>query len=173
MKVTGYKFREALRRWQLRRDAASGQFKDALMKFPGEEKRSPEDIDVHIQAAEQAIASLQSLQAAYNLRVHVPVEGVSASMSLLECIKNVGGFERAVSMWSDAAKLKKERFSSFHESASLRDTTKVAAQRTISYEDAAKHAAHYDRIRAAYVEAMNVGNGTVVELENLPAALFE
>jgi hypothetical protein len=170
MKVTGYKLREALRRWQLRRDAASGQFKDSLNAFPGENKPKPEDLAAAVLTAERAIAELQAGQAQYNMTVRVTVDG--ASLSLLQCIKQVGGIERAVAMWSDAAKLKKDKYSFVRDDAGLRGADKVAAQRTISYEDAAKHAAQHDRTRAAYVEAMAVGNASEISIDLSPA-LFE
>jgi|SRR6188508_2744355 len=172
MKVTGYRLREALRRWQLRRDAAAGQFTDSLTAFPGETKKHPTEIAAAVLSAETAIATLQAQQAVYNLQVRVNVHGVGPA-TLLECIKHVGGLERLVAMWSNAAKLKKDRMAGWREDSNLRDSTKQAATRTITYEDAAKKAALYDRSRAAYIEAMNVGNANEIDLADLSPALLE
>lgn len=173
MKVTGYKLREALRRWQRQRDAYSGQFSDSLMAFEGENKPLPDYLAAKIMQCEQAMADLQSAQAAYNLRVRVNVEGVGTGLSLLDCVKQVGGYERLVTMWTNAAKTKKERFLSLREdSANLRDATKLVAKRTISFEDAARHAAIADKSRVAFVEALAVGNATELELDLHPS-LFE
>lgn len=173
MKINGYKLRDALRRWHLRKDTAHGQFADSLLAFPGEIKPNPDDIAEAVLKAERAIAELQATQAAYNIRVRIRVDGVSESLSLLQCVKQVGGFERMVALWKSAAKPKKARNLYSSEPANLRGTDKVVATRTISYEDAANRAAVYDRTRAAYVEALAVGNATELDIENLDPSLFE
>lgn len=172
MRVTGYKLREALRKWQRQRDAFAGQFTDSLLAFPGEKKPTPEELAEQITKCEHAMADLQVAQAAYNIAVHVQIEGVPAALTLLDCVKQIGGYERLVTMWTNAAKSKKSRYASFTDDPSLRDADKLVAQRTVSYEEAARRAAQADRTRVAFVEALAVGNATPHDLDLHPS-LFE
>lgn len=172
MRVTGYRLREALRKWQRQRDAFSGQFSDSLLAFKGEEKPKPDELAEQIMKCERAMADLQSAQAAYNLAVRVPVEGYGSLLTLLDCVKRIGGYERLVTMWTNAAKSKKSRYVSFTDNPGLRDADKLVAQRTITYEEAARRAAQADRARVAFVEALAVGNATEQDLDLHPS-LFE
>lgn len=169
MKVTGYKLREALRRWQLRRDTASGQFSKVLVAFKDEDKPKPAAIANAVLTAETAIAKLQSAQALYNTSVTVTVEGQPST--LLECIKRIGGLGRVEKMWRTAATVKEDRYS-MHDSKT-RKSDEVVAERTISYEAAGEQAAVYGKLLGQMREAIAVGNATESEVKNLDAALFE
>jgi hypothetical protein len=170
MKVTGYKLREALRRWQLRRDTAAGQFPKVLTAFKDEKKPSPDDIGGAVLAAETAIASLQAAQAIYNSSVHVEVGGKAST--LLECIKRIGGLGRVEKLWRTAATVKEDRYASLHESKT-RKADEVIAERTVSYEAAGAKAAEFGKLLGAYREAIAIGNAREVEIKDLDAALLE
>lgn len=53
MNVTGYLLREAIRRHELRRDTAARQFEDGILRFPDEDKLSPDDAARAFLEAEQ------------------------------------------------------------------------------------------------------------------------
>jgi hypothetical protein len=101
MKTTGYQLREAIKRWETRRDAAAAQFSEALWRFKDEDKLSPDDIMGIFTKAEDAVGRLQTVQSKYNLLVQVTVQG--REMSLTEAVKLVGGAGRAEKMWREAS----------------------------------------------------------------------
>lgn len=171
MKVTGYAIREALRRWQLRRDTADSQFNGTLTKFKDEDKASPVDVIQRIMDAEVAIAKLQVLQTLYNSRVTVSVQGVGSNMTLLECIKRFGGLGRVEKHWRDAATVKKDRYGL--SDPSVREEGQLYAERTISFEDASKQAITTGLLLGKLREAVAVGNAREIEFEDLDATLFE
>lgn len=171
MKVTGYKLREALRRWQLRRDTAAGQFDKSLMAFPGEDKAKPDDIASAVLVAEQAIASLQTTQTRYNVAVTVHA-GEFGKLTLLGCVKRIGGLARVEKMWRGAAGTEKKR-ASLYEALHARDKDQVQAVRTVSYDDASKRAEAIGRQLAALREAIATGNATELAIEDFDAALLE
>lgn len=168
MKVTGYKIREALKIWQTRRDTAEGQFKGTLIHFEGDEVKDPKEISNHIAEAEAALSRLQVLQVRYNLQVTTSVDGLD-DITLLECIKRIGGLGRLEKMWRSASRKPEDRYGD----PTVRTKDTVVAKRSISYDDAAKITTAYGKQAAALREAIAVGNATSVEFENLDAALFE
>jgi len=170
MNVTGYKLREALRRWQLRRDTASGQFSKVLIAFPNEKKPSPYEIAEQVLTAELSIANLQAAQSYYNSQVRVMVG--ATEITLLECIKRVGGLGRVEKMWRTAATVKEDRYASLHD-IRTRKADEVVAERTVTYEEAGKNAAELGQRLGAYREAIAIGNAREVDIPNLNAALFE
>lgn len=172
MRVTGYAIREALRRWQLRRETAESQFKGTLMKFKDEQKASPQDIIDQLLQAEIAVARLQVLQTTYNTRVTVSVEGIGSNMTLLECIKRFGGLGRVEKLWRVASTEKSDRFD-YSERTTVRENDRVYAERAISYEDAAKQTIAAGKLLGKLREAVAVGNARELEFENLDATLFE
>jgi hypothetical protein len=171
MKITGYAIREALRRWQLRRDTAESQFTGTLLKFEDETKSSPEEIIRLTLEAETAIARLQILQTRYNLAVTISVDGIGSHVTLLECIKRFGGLGRVEKLWRKASTEKGDRYEFVDRS--VRDKDQIVAKRAISYEVAAKHTIEAGRFLGKLREAVAVGNAREMEFENLDAALFE
>lgn len=101
MLVTGYALREAIKQWELRKDAANRVFADSLKVFPGEEKPHPSKLIEQYLAAEVAIAQLQTAQAQYNLLVRIDFEG--CPMTLCEAVKSLGGYSRVEKLWRTAA----------------------------------------------------------------------
>ncbi len=170
MKVTGYKLREALRRWQLRRDTASTQFAGSLVAFPGDDKPKPDAIAATVLAAETAIARLQAAQTRYNLNVNVTVDGMGG-VPLLFCTKAVGGLARVEKLWRGATGSEKKRSSLYDYVTRAKDQEQ--AVRVVSFDDAAKQAEVHGRKLAALREAIAAGNATELTIEDLDAALFE
>lgn len=175
MKVTGYKLREAVRTWSLRRDAATSQFESTLSKFKDETKPAPVEVMSRIAVAEQAIAKLQVAQAIYNTRVSV-AGMYSEPLTLLEAVKRVGPHTRAERMWRSAAGLEttsKRRSSLFSGILATRSKDNEIATPTITPDEAAKFAEAHGRELARLRMAIAAANTSEVELENLNAALFE
>lgn len=173
MKVTGYKLREALRRWQLRRETASAQFPETLKAFPGEQKPAPVLVASQVVDAEERIASLQTAQTIYNTRVRIDAPGWPSATTLLEAIKLVGALGRVEKMWrSGIAKRDKYQFYR-HDDPNRRKADEVVAERTISPDEIAKQTAIIGSRLAALREAIAVGNATAIDIENLDASLFE
>lgn len=98
-KVTGFRLREAIKTWELRRNTASKQFEDARWLFEGESKPALDDLANAFVQAESAIARLQTAQARYNLAVEVDVQG--QTMPLAAAVKMVGGAARLEKLWRE------------------------------------------------------------------------
>jgi hypothetical protein len=170
MKITGYKIREALRRWQLRRDTAEGQFNSTLFAFETDTKPHPDEVAKLILDAEAAIATLQVGQTRYNLGVCVEVEGFG-QLTLLACIKRVGGLGRLEKKWRAACTAKEDRYA--YSDPTTRDPTQLVARRVISFEEASKRTTALDKRLGALREAIAVGNAQLFEVSDLDVALFE
>lgn len=172
MKTTGYKLRHAIREAEHVKNLAASQWDDSLHAFPDElaTRATPPSLMAKYVACEDRLASLQLAQTRYNLAVVVDVLG--RKMTLCEAVKRVGGAGRAEKMWRAAAGgEKKDRY------AMTRDLTRnkdeVRAVRTISIEDALEQAKRSARFAAALREAIEVGNSSEVEIEDLDPSLFE
>lgn len=173
MKITGYRIREAIKRWQLRRDTASAQFEDSIHAFEGEAKPSPLELMRTVARADSAIVQLQVAQNRFNLAVIVSVDGIGEQLTLLEAIKAVGGVTRLEKAWRGQSVPKRDRHLFRSEPATLRDNSKIVAKRTISPEDTAKQAAIWGATRMAYIEAIGTGNACEVDIKDLSPALLE
>jgi len=171
MKVNGYKLREALRRWQLRRETAASQFKTSLTAFPGEDKPSPIALADTMHRADVAIAQLQTAQTTYNLRAVVNF-GVGP-LPLLALVKSVGACLRLEKLWREAAVVKKDKHIYYSKDPELRDADQIAAVRQVSFEQAAERAAAAAQKLGALREAIAVGNAQELDIEDLSGSLFE
>lgn len=169
MKVTGYQLREAIKQQELRRDAAVRAFPSALKAFPDElPEQSPIELSSLCLEAEARIASLQTAQMAYNLKVRVTVAG--ENMPLAAAIKLIGGISRAEKMWRSAVAPKVDRYSFSDET---RKTDEVVKRPTISTKDAQARVVALARQTSAMREAIALGNATAVEIEGLDGSFFE
>jgi hypothetical protein len=168
VKVTGYKIREAIKQWELRKDAASRVFDDSLKIYPGETKEHPVDAVKQYLAAEYAIAKLQEAQAMYNLQVKVPFDGELITLGF--AVKALGGLARAEKMWRSATGSKKERYGY---SADERDPNKIYAQTQVSASDALKNATSAAKRASAMRAAIAQGNAEEHEIKTLTEDLFE
>jgi hypothetical protein len=169
MNVTGYQLKEAIRRWELRRDGARQQFADTLWRFEGETKPSPDEVMKLYKDAETAIAVLQTAQAEYNLGVKVDVQG--HTVALAGAIKRLGGAQRAEKMWSEATASKNSRYY-YDRDPRTKKTDEERAQAVLPLDQlldrAAKAASFTGALRAAIAE----GNSKEVEIAELDAALL-
>jgi hypothetical protein len=169
MKITGYKLREAIKTWELRRQIAENSFTESLTKFPDEKKQTPEQVHAMFVQADRSIAKLNTAQARYNLVVNV--EAMGQKMTLCEAIKTVGGAGRAQKLWENAASQK--RRSSLYGGDDVRKDDEIRAERTISHEAAVKQATQAAKFAGQLRAAIASANVTDVEIEDLEATLFE
>jgi hypothetical protein len=178
MLVTGYMLREAIRRWQLRRDTLATQFEDAFHFFEGEEKESPDDLAKAFMIAERAVAELQAAQARYNLQTTVTIDQGMASgisikdhLNLCMAVKLIGGAGRIEKFWrTAAAPSSRDRYSCRDET--VRNKDEIRAKKALSFreltERATKATNYAGQLRAAIAEA----NSTKQDID-LDLALFE
>lgn len=166
MKVSGYMLREAIKEYELRSSAAATGFDRTLRAFPSEIEKGlkdkPQEVVDRFLAAELAVARLQTVQAEYNLKVFLTVDG--SQISLTQAVKMIGGLARAEKMWRSVASPKKDRYG-YDDSDRERDPTKERSEAQISQKDAAtlssKLARKAGRLRAAIATA----NATEIELD--------
>jgi len=171
MKVTGIQLREAIKRWALRRDTASTHFAESLWQFKEDENRlsSPQELADQYQAAERAIATLQTAQARYNLAAAVDLRG--ESLTLCDLVKRLGGAGRIEKMWRSATRAKgHDRYSGPERS---RSKDAIQATRMVSIQDALGFATQSARYAGDLRNAIALANTNQIEIEDLDPALFE
>lgn len=168
MLVTGYQLREAIKQWELRKDAANRVFDESLKIFPGEEKPHPSKLIEQYLAAEVAIAQLQTAQAHYNLIVSFDFEG--HKITLCEAVKSLGGYSRVEKLWRTAAGGgKKERYG--HSSDDERDTTKIYAVQVVTPMQGVEQATIAAKRASALRAGIATGNATPCETRLNPELL--
>jgi len=162
--ITGYLLREAIRRWELRRDTASNQFEDSLTKFPGETKPDPNGLSAQFAHAEDVIAKLQTAQNRYNLAIEVEV--LNGTMTLAEAVKRLGGAGRLEKMWRTAAggSNKKDRYGY---QSDTRQAGEIRAEKTVSVQVAMDNANRAAVFAGAIRAAIATGNGTQMPAEKI------
>lgn len=169
MKTNGYKLREALKLWALRKSAADADFADSLHKFPTEQKDLPTVVADRIAAADRNIATLQVAQMRYNLDVSVVVNGVL--VTLADAIKLSGVADRNEKLWKGATVSPSRRR---YDSPTLeRDRTLERAEATISAKEILVQTTLASRATGQLRAALAAGNATEVVIEGLDASLFE
>lgn len=167
MKITGYQLREAIKQWELRKDAASRIFEDCLKVFEGENKLHPSKVIDQLLLAETSIAKLQTVQAHYNLYVHVQFEG--ERITLCEAVKSLGGYSRVEKLWRVASGGgKKDRY--FRDD-NERDPTKQYAKQVVSALEGVEKATIAAKRASALRAAIATGNAEEVEMDLNPALL--
>lgn len=172
--VTGYKLREALRKWQLKRETAAVQFPGTLLVFPGEEKPTPEAIAIAVVEAETRIAAIQTAQTIYNTRVLVGFEG--RTITLLEAIKLVGALGRVEKLWRVAATGKKDKYAHYRSDDPGRlKEGEILAKRALTHEQAAAHVEAIAARLGVLRETIAVANANRMTLlaEDLDPSLLE
>lgn len=171
METTGYKLKEALKLWDLRKTAAEQLFATSLFKFEGEQKEAPAEISKRLLEAEAAIASLQEAQMRYNLGTTVEVDG-RGQMTLALAIKLAGVAERNEKLWKGVSTPKKERYS-YSGPELVRDPTQVRATATIEAKEVLLLTSKASKDAGALRAAIASGNAVKQPIENLNPALFE
>lgn len=168
MLVTGYALREAIKQWELRKDAANRIFDDSLKVFPGEVKTHPEVLIKQYLAAEVAIAQLQTAQAQYNLLVTFDFEG--RLITLCEAVKSLGGYSRVEKLWRTASGGgKKDRY--YGGTSDERDPTKTYAVQVVSPMDGVEQSTIAARRASALRAGIATGNATTCEIGLNPELL--
>lgn len=168
MLVTGYALREAIKQWELHKDAANRVFDESLKIFPGEVKPHPRELIAQYLAAEVAIAQLQTAQAQYNLLVRFDFEG--RTMTLCEAVKSLGGYSRVEKLWRTASGGgKKDRY--YAGSPDERDPTKTYAIQVVTPMDGV-HQSTIAARRASLLRAgIATGNATTCDIDVNPELL--
>lgn len=169
-KTDGYKLREAIKQWSLRKESAEKQFKGTLAKFEGEEKEAPTTVVEAFLTAETAIAQLQVAQMRYNLAIEVTVSG--EKMTLGEAIKRVGAAGRIEKMWKTAIPTTGNNRYSVDDGLT-RDPNQVRASYVLGVKDLTKLAEKAGKVAGAFRAAIATGNATEVEIKDLDPKLFE
>lgn len=169
MKVTGYKLQGTLRELTARKDVLSAQFEDSRFVFADENKPSPVALGEQMLHLERQIASLQTVQSAYNLQVVVLVQG--SPMTLAEAVKTVGGAGRIEKLWRSYAKSTGSD-DRYMRNSLTRSKEDEKASRAVSHEEAAAIAKTSGQFASALREAIQLGNAKELEFE-LDEALFQ
>jgi hypothetical protein len=106
MKVNGHQLREAIKRWEMKRETVLRGFDKSFFRKKSEEtKKSPIEIAAEFKKCEFIIAKLQAAQTRYNIETTVEFVEDSSLMkiSLCEAVKRIGGYGRLESMWRKAS----------------------------------------------------------------------
>lgn len=171
MKINGYRLREALKMWDLRKNAAELEFPDSLHKFASEDtKESPLSVAGKLSAAEASVAKLQVAQMRYNLLVTVEVSGVG-SMTLADAIKLSATADRIEKLWKSAPGASRR---SYHEARKLeRDSTLERAIPTMTSKEILAETTNAARISGKFRAALATGNAVEMDVQDLSPDLFE
>lgn len=172
MQINGYVLREAIKRWELRRNTAEKLFGQSLWRFDGDEKADVMTTAKQYEDADLNVAVLQTAQVRLNEKVDasVKVKGKIVAMTLGEAVKRVGGAGRIEKMWRNVTTDKQDRYDRGEERS--RDKDQIQAKRTVSQsvalEKATEAATYAGALRASIAEA----NSRNIELDVDPK-LFE
>jgi hypothetical protein len=171
MKINGYKLRESMKRFELQRDAAEVRFPHSLYAFEGDKKDSADSIMKSLTEAEEGIANLQTVQAMYNLKVKVNVQGTL--MTLTNAIKLMGGATRAENLWKVASGTKKTRGSYEIPPSMVRDANQTLAYATMTPKELLERVTKASAYAAALRSAIAQGNATEMDMDLDPKLLVE
>lgn len=173
MKVNGYILRQAISRWELKRDTAMSRFSSSLTRFPDEQKAHPDTLAEIVTLADEAIAKLMHALTLYNLAIVVRLVN-GAEMTLYEAVHRLPATGRVGKAWREAIAGKRDRYGV--PSDLTRQADEIRAERVITDEHAMtranKVAAYASDLRAA----IGVGNATPVPAESIkldPSLLAE
>jgi hypothetical protein len=171
MTVTGNKILDALDMLRERAKALESQFQSSLYAFPGEPPpRDPREIMGELNGVSSQIARLQELQAAYNQRVEVEVQG--ERMSLQRVLELITGANRAKMLWNKAATPPAENPYGLPTTLRSRDKDNEYTEPVVPLSEAQELANQATRRALACKQAIRSGNAREVEMD-VEAALFE
>jgi hypothetical protein len=171
MVVTGNKILDALDFLKERTKTLDSQFQASLYVFEGDPpKQDPRDLARELDEVNARIARLQEVQAAYNLRVQVEVQG--ESMSLQRVLQLNSGANRGKSLWAKAATPDTENPYAFQMGLRARDKDNEYAQPVVPLEEAQELANAATRRALAFKQAIRSGNAREIEMDVDPA-LFD
>lgn len=165
MKTTGNKLRAALKYWEMKLQVLGTTFNDSTYAFQ-DEKKDPVGIMYRIMLAHDAIATIQTAQAKYNLEVICQVGGTT--MSLCEAVKRLGMAGQVAGLWK--RNLPEKGRYGYH-SDRVRETTQERATSVISQEDMAQRIFDAQNYANNLQTAIATANATEIELD-VPEGLF-
>lgn len=161
MKANGYQIREAMKRWQVRKEIAAKKFPESLTRFEGDDKKSPKEVMAAFREAENAIADLQTAQQQYNIQVNV-----RPGLSLALAIKRLGGASRAEKMLKDALGGKGRDEFAYLDGMGHRDKDAEYAKKAITEDELREELEKSTEATSSLREAIATANATQVELDD-------
>ncbi len=101
MKVNGYQLKEAIKRWEARKEPLLREFRNSFFRKASQTGRMPSEIEKDILKTENSICALQEAQAKYNLQITVSyfLFGEEQRMTLMSAVKMIGGVGRMEGLW--------------------------------------------------------------------------
>ncbi len=171
MLVTGNRILDALDFLKERTKTLDSQFQSSLYAFESDTpSRDPREImDEFAQVGDQ-VARLQELQAAYNLRVEVEVEGTQ--MSLQRVLQLIANANRAKTLWAKAALPQADNPYAYMTNQRQRDKDNEYAKAVVPESEAQALADAATRRALAFKQALRSGNAREVEMD-ADGSLFE
>lgn len=164
MKVTGQQLKQAIELRSMRVDHLTNQFEASIMKFEGEDKKSPTQVGEELQQEFTAIAKLKEAQSSFNLKVSVEVGGKTATLA--ELVRSVGQADIYASLWRRASEQ-----AVTGQNTRVRDTEKVYAEINVDAQEALKQATQARQFSNQIRDAIAKGNRQEQEIEIDPQLL--
>lgn len=176
MKVTGYKFKQAIKELKDRVEVTRNNMSNSVKYFPSQDKPDVYKMFNDYKEAEIRLAMIQTYNQQYNLEVKVDVAG--KKISLAQAVKMLGGASRCEKFWREAAKSDSmsspggRRFSRYHQ-LEARDKEKEypvrVVEESICLDEAAKESRYVSRLK----EAIQTGQATQVNYPELHEDMFK
>lgn len=169
MEITGLKLRDAIKRWEIRRDSLKIQFENARYKFEDEAKDSPLDLSDKIVQAESNIVTLQCLQIRYNQQVKVRSDLLQKDISIAEGVKLSGAYDRVTKLWSA------QTSSAKHHGVPTRNADYVVAKEMVPLNIQLQQVERYTKLASHIRTLVSHGNNITVlwDDKDLTSALFD
>jgi len=165
MKVTGYTLQSAIKDTTKARALLNKRVRTLLTRFDDEPSdQSFEDAAKELFRLEANLAKLQVAQARYNLEVQVPLPMSNKTITLLEAVKRVGGADRVETLWQNAT---------VDDHSAYRDKDWVFPKRTVPMKICLEKAQQAHKFTSLLRQAIQVGNATEVDLEDIESSLFD
>jgi len=169
MKITGYQLMDRIETLRQQGQTINGQFTGSLFRFQqdAEAKPDPRDLMQKYLESEKRVATLQAVQAAYNVRVKVDVLG--EQMSLQQAVKIIGSANRIKNNWLAASKNSQESnsYSNYYELVRAKDN--LYAERVVSIDECLQLSTTAADLATALKQAIRSGNATELEMDVDPA----
>lgn len=172
MKVNGNTLREAIHRWEMRREALIRQFNPSFFAKPSaiaaKNATQPETVAKDYIRCEEAIAKLQAIQAKYNVdtTVSFEVEGKQHRMSLSEAVKRIGGAGRLENLWRQASLQAEDQYET--QRMMYSDKNMEWPVRTMAIKDIVDRATSASLFTGALRGAIAVGNTREMDFDINP-----
>ncbi len=159
MKVTGYELQLQIKDLKREVESLATQFDNGKTRFNGEEKLTAVEAYDLYRKTEDQLALAQTLQAVYNNKVKVTVQGTT--MTLARAIRLIGGAGRGEAMWRAVVAPKKDRYL---RDDTTRDKDKEYASTTYTLDQARTLAKQSANFASALRQAIQEANAKAVEI---------